>query len=71
MKNNKPTFNSIQPKTSIRFAILGALTVGSSIFGLLGTTIPALIHISSLWFAILVLTIMMTNRDFISIRNEK
>jgi hypothetical protein len=67
MKLNKPT----QPKTAIRLAILGALTVISTVFGLSGTNIPALIHISSLWFAILILAVLMTNRDFIIIRNEK
>lgn len=71
MQNTKTTFNPVQLKTSIRLAILGALTVGSAFFGISGTTIPAFIHIPSLWFTVLILTILITNRDFNSIRNEK
>ena len=61
MKINKP----INP---IRLATLGALTVFSAIAGISAALEVSLVPAPStpepaLWFAILVLTILMTNRD--------
>ena len=56
--------NKKQPNSAIRLGGLGALTVLSTIFGISGTTIPAFVHITCIWIAILALTVIITTRSF-------